>query len=302
MIKRQQPTVKNLFQFLPVLVLASQFLGCSSADKKKAAEAEVDSTAITYEPPPSQIEPIVTSEGKAEQKPEVKSEVKKPTANNPYLGLADAIHGSNEEAVARSASGVLAQNPNDTKAQNAMGLYHYRKGHFLAAQYFFQRALKGNPTVSDLHNSLGLTWLGLNDEKEAIAAFKKAVELDANSIAPAVNLSSIYMAKKDYSRAIVPLEMAVKKGTKDSRLLNNYGIALAATGKYSQAKDQYQTALSLNPSAKETMLNLAILQIEHLKNYQDGLDVLSKLKFLGPPDGARSRINSLENIAKAGLK
>ncbi len=292
---------KRLIAFFGIAIFVASFVACSSASKKseQPPAEEIDSSAAAYEPPPSQIVPAAPS---PEAKAEPKVETKKATASNPYQGLSDAIKSGNDEAVFRSASGVLAQTPNDSKAQNAMGLYHYRKGRFLAAQYFFLKAIKTNPNASDLYNGLGLSWLGLNDEKEAIAAFKKAVELDSSSLAAAVNLSSIYMAKKDYARAIVPLEMAVKRGPKDFKILNNYGIALAATGKYSQSKDQYQAALSVNSSAKDVMLNLAILQIEHLKNFQDGLDMLSKLKFLGPPEGARSRINSLENIAKAGLK
>jgi Flp pilus assembly protein TadD len=133
-------------------------------------------------------------------------------------------------------------------------------------------------------------------------ALKKAVELDSGNLAAAINLSSIYIAERDFQKALVPLEMVVRKGTKDYRLLNNYGVALAGTGKFSQAKGQYQAALSVNSSAKDVMLNLAILQIDHLKNYQEGMDLLSKLKFLGPPEGTRSRISDLENKARAGSK
>lgn len=294
MIISQEKVLRLVTAGLFIFALAA----CSSSNKKESQEVQ-EAPLAAFEPPPSQLEPAATIH---EVKTEPKTEVKKATTSNPYLGLSEAIRSNNDEAIFRSASGVLAQTPNDIKAQNAMGLYHYRKGRFLAAQYFFFKAIKNNPNSSDLYNSLGLSWLGLNEEKEAIAAFKKAVELDSSNSTPALNLSSIYIAHKDYARAVVPLEMAIKKGAKDYKVLNNYGIALAATGKHSQAKDQYQAALSVNSSAKDVMLNLAILQIDHLKNYQEGLDLVSKLKFLGVPEGARSRINSLENIAKAGLK
>jgi hypothetical protein len=36
--------------------------------------------------------------------------------------------------------------------------------------------------------------------------------------------------------------------------------------------------------------------------YQEGLDVINRLKFVGGPADTRNRIITLENKAKAGLK
>ena len=44
-----------------------------------------------------------------------------------------------------------------------------------------------------------------------------------------------------------------------------------------------------------------ILLIDHMNKSADGLDLLDKLKFLGPSAEARNIINGLENRAKAGL-
>jgi Flp pilus assembly protein TadD len=110
----------------------------------------------------------------------------------------------------------------------------------------------------------------------------------------------LYIEEKDYTKAFVALEMAVKKLPRDYNLLNNFGVALTGVRKFNEAKDQYKAALSLNSTGREAMMNLAILQIDQLKNYQDGLDIINKLRFLGPPESARIRLNILENKAKAG--
>ena len=53
---------------------------------------------------------------------------------------------------------------------------------------------------------------------------------------------------------------------------------------------------------REILLNYAILLIDHLNKFKEGVDVLSRLKFVGPPSESRNRIIALENKAKAGLK
>jgi Tfp pilus assembly protein PilF len=267
------------------------FVACSS----KPTAQEVGETSSLPETPAQEIETPT---------PPTKNEPKRVEKIEPsnYQGLSEAIRSQNDEAIYRSATRLLSQNPNDAKVQNALGLYHYKKGRFQAAQYFFSKALKTTPNAADLHNNLGLSLLAQDEKREAIVSLKRAVELDPTNASAAINLSSIYLAEKDYQKALVPLEMTVRKGTKDFRLLNNYGVALAGTGKYTQAKGQYQAALSVNSSAKDVMLNLAILYIDQLKSYQEGMDLLSKVKFLGPPEGSRNRITALENKARAGAK
>jgi hypothetical protein len=50
------------------------------------------------------------------------------------------------------------------------------------------------------------------------------------------------------------------------------------------------------------MLNLAAVYIEKLNKFDEGLDLINRLKFVGPDQEARQTIKELENKAKAGLK
>lgn len=214
----------------------------------------------------------------------------------------DALKTGNDEAIAKAAYQVLSKNPQDAKALNALGYYHYRKGHLVGAQLFFGKALKANPNLSDAHTNLGLVFLSQKEEREAIQEFRKAIAMNNNDGIAAANLGSIYIENKDYIKGLVAMEIAYKNNRKDLKILNNYGIALAATGKHSEARDIYRQAMSVNPNSKEVMYNYSILLIDHLKRYDEGLDLLNKVKFLGPSPEARNRINTLENKAKAGLK
>lgn len=216
--------------------------------------------------------------------------------------LGDAIRAQNDEAIYKAATQMLSQNSNDLKALNALGLYHYKKGRYLAAIFFFNRALQSHPNSSEVYSNMGLSQLGLKEQRDGIRSFRKALELDPGNVHAAANLGSIYVQNKEYNRAVVALEVANKQEPKDIRNLINYGVALAATGKYDRAKAQYEQALRINSTSREALYNFAVVEIEYLKKYDNGLDLLNKLKFLGPPDSLRNRINALENKAKTGLK
>jgi Flp pilus assembly protein TadD len=222
-----------------------------------------------------------------------------PPAGNP---LNDAIKSGSDEQVYRAATDILAAVPQDLKALNAMGLYHYRKSQFKAALFFFSRGLKVAPNSSDLYNNIGLAHLGLNEKREAVVAFRKAIELNPNDANAAANLGAIYIQDKDYPKAKVAFEIALKRHSKDPRVLTNYGVALAASKDFSEAEKQYQEALKLNSNFQPALLNLAILYVDHQKEFDKGLDLINKLKFLGLSSESRSRINALEIKAKAGVK
>jgi Flp pilus assembly protein TadD len=213
-----------------------------------------------------------------------------------------AVENGRDEEIAKAASAVLAKNPNDAKALNALGLVHYRRGHLPAALLMFDKSIKADPNYSAPHTNRGLVYLSQQEQTDAIKEFRKALVLKQNDHVAAANIGSIYVENKDYPKALIALEIAYRGNSKDPKILSNYGIALTGTGDYPKAKDMYKRALDYSSGNMDIMLNYAILLIDHLKNSKEGLDLLNKIKFLGPSPEVRNRINVLENSAKAGLK
>lgn len=270
-------------------------------------------SACTSKPSKTDDEPATESGYANETKPKSSSrnsmteasEPPKPTpttSRSDANGLSDAIETGHDEAIARAASNVLSKNPNDAKALNAMGLVHYRKGHLPAALLMLDKALKADPRLAAAHNNRGLVYLAQKEDADALKEFRKALEIDPTNGVAAGNIGSIYIENKDYTKALVAMEIAYRQNSKDPKILNNYGIALTANEKYSQAKDVYRKAMDSSSGNKDIMLNYAILLIDHMKQNKDGLDLLNKIRFLGPSPEVRNRINVLENTAKAGLK
>lgn len=225
-----------------------------------------------------------------------------PPAPSQYAALNEAIKSQSDERIYQSSTQILAQAPNDARALNALAMYHYKRGRFDLCRFLLGKAISSSPKMAELYSNLGVVQLAQGERREAIKSFRKALTINEDEAVAAANLGAIYVQERDYGKANVVLETAYSEGVRDPRVLNNYGIALTAQGKYDKAADLYKAALKDNSNNKEVLLNYAILLVDHMQKYQDGLELINRLKFVGGPADSRNRIIALENKAKAGLK
>jgi Flp pilus assembly protein TadD len=294
---------KNLIVLTPFLFL----IACSSSPKKDDMSLSSGTSSSSSSSSPSLEEIAATQPGsdvtKAREaiadKPKV---VATPSSSSLSSNLSDAIKSGNDERIYQAATQVLTQAPNDPRALNALAMYHYKRGRTTLARYLISKAISSSPQVAGLYSNLGLIQLSQDESREAIQSFRKALELDSNDGIAAANLGSIYTQNLDYTKAAMLLEIAMNKNIRDPKVMNNYGIAMTAVGKYDKAESAFKSILKDNSSNKEILFNYAILLIDHMSKFQDGLDVLNRLKFVGGPAESRNRIIALENKAKAGLK
>lgn len=276
-----------LFPIISVAVI-SFVAGCSSSEKNEGS----DESIIVNETPA----PETGARKKVEKPSSSKNEAS--TQNN----LIEAIRTGNDETIYKSAIAVLSTNATDPRALMALGMYHYKKGRPQLALYFYSRVLSQKIASSDLYNNMGLANLALKEQKEAIRLFRKALEINPNDLNAAGNLSSIYLQSHDFAKAYIVLDIAMKKGTQDVRLLTNFAMASAAKGKLEQAESLYREVFKINQNYKEGLYNFAVLQIEYQKKMKEGLETIAKIKFLGPAENMKSQIIALENKANTGLK
>lgn len=269
---------------------------CSSSPKQEAAPAKNRDLW-------DDGESVATAPAKAEprQAPEA-PRAAEPVSGDPWVELNAAVKGQNDDQIRRVAEKILARVPDDERSLNALALVAYRKGQFTYASYLLGKAIAKNGNRSELHSNLGLVLLAQGEKLEAIRSFRRAIELNSDDGVAAANLGAIYVAERDYQKAAVVLDIALRKGPRDAKVLNNQAVALMATGRADRVKSLLEEGLKENAGNRELMFNQAILLVDHLGRYQEGLDVINRLKFVGAPSESRERLSLLENKAKAGLK
>ncbi|MDR0665620.1 MAG: tetratricopeptide repeat protein [Helicobacteraceae bacterium] len=88
----------------------------------------------------------------------------------------------------------------------------------------------------------------LNDRKEAIRLYTKAIELAPDNFAAYSDRGDIYYALNDYKKAIADFSQAIKIDPNVAYVYNNRGNAYANLGFYSASIVDYSQAINISPS------------------------------------------------------
>jgi tetratricopeptide (TPR) repeat protein len=139
-------------------------------------------------------------------------------------------------------------------------------------------------------NKLGLVFLSKNLFDDAIAQFRKAIELDNDYTEAHKNLGMALVLKMDYPAAEESLRRAAKLAPKYADLYHYLGMAQLEQKEYENALRSFNAALEHNPSYYEAHFNLARL---FLRTLVDGIDQ----SYL-PPATVRAR-RSAEHLTRA---
>lgn len=293
-------SVKSVTHLLIGLVMLA---GCSSQQKDNSTFSNEKPKLVTSAREQGLVEMSAATSTTQEALPPVAALDSKSTPNDKLnTQLQDAIQKQDDRSIAIHAREILLRNPQNVTALNALALFYFKKGQIETAKTLLNKALSIEPEISLLHSNLAFIYQSQNLNDEAILSYRQAMKIDPYNTIAASNIGYMYLKRKDYRKAQVAYEIAVEKGQRDWKTLSNYGVTLTALGIYPLAFTQLKAAVGLQSQNIEVNLNYAILLIEHMEKRTEGLEVLNKIRFLGPGPDLRKKISSLENQAKSVLK
>jgi tetratricopeptide (TPR) repeat protein len=177
---------------------------------------------------------------------------------------------------------ALKRDAGDSRANNALGLWHLRRGEFSLAEEDFRRAtarltnLNPNPRDGEPYYNLGLTLGWLGREAEAYGALYKATWNAAWSAQSYYALARIDAQRGDWRNALEHLNIALRMNTDDLNARNLATVALRKLGREAEAAALLRQTRELDlldawsrlldtgevPRDNQDKLNLAYLQIE----------------------------------------
>jgi superkiller protein 3 len=184
-------------------------------------------------------------------------------------------------APVRAQEGASQAHPADVPqllhtAQEALG-----RSDFAAAADALQQVVRAQPDMTAAWFNLGYAYTGLHRQEEAVAAYRKALELDSNLFEARLNLGILLMQLNNPRAALEHLEKAAALKPDQVRAHLYYGRALAQTGQPDGAEKQYQTVLRLDPKLAIAQYDLGQLYLEQ-KRYQEALGAFQKASELDP--------------------
>lgn len=148
---------------------------------------------------------------------------------------------------------ALRRDPGDVHCNDALGLWHFRRGEFAGAEKYFRAAIarltQRNPNPSDgaPHYHLGLCLRHLGRDDEAYTAFYKSTWNAAQQPAAFHALAELDCRRADWSRALEHLDAALRLNTDNLRARNLKVIVLRRLGRAAEADALLAATLALDP-------------------------------------------------------
>jgi Flp pilus assembly protein TadD len=128
-------------------------------------------------------------------------------------------------------------------------------GHPGEAYTTIETLLAIDDTRGDAFRLKGRACRDLGRTDEAVAAYRRAIQLDPEDAWSMNNLAFIYIEAERFEEALRPLARAVELRGNVAVFHNNLGMALERTGHLEEAEDAYANAVAADPSNQKAVAN-----------------------------------------------
>jgi tetratricopeptide (TPR) repeat protein len=142
-------------------------------------------------------------------------------------------------------------NPTDVLGWYYLGRTKYNENRFEEAIRVFQQCLKLDPQNVKAEDNLGLSYEGLNRTEEAFAAYRTAIEWEANAVeknsGPFLDLGSLLVETGRVEEGLPHLLEAVRLSPEDYRTHRQLGKAYTRLNQLDKARIELEKAVELAP-------------------------------------------------------
>ncbi|MGV8122932.1 MAG: tetratricopeptide repeat protein [Candidatus Xenobiia bacterium LiM19] len=128
---------------------------------------------------------------------------------------------------------------------------------------------------------------------EAIAAYKKCIQMDPSFDYAYGSLAYLYYELKKYSEAVPLYKKAIELNPSDSFYYSELGMTYVKMGQHDNAVEVLQKAVEYSPLEGEYYINLALVYFQDKNNPAEALNVLNRgLAKVNDP-GKKKKIENL---------
>jgi tetratricopeptide (TPR) repeat protein len=148
---------------------------------------------------------------------------------------------------------ALRRDSGDVRCNNALGLWHFRRGEFEAALTHFDAAINRathrnpNPYDGEPYYNRGLTLRFLGRDEDAEAAFAKSAWSAAWQASGYHAVAELACRKQNWPRALDQLDRAIRKDADNFRARDLKAIVLRKLGRSAEADAELREILRLDP-------------------------------------------------------
>ena len=152
----------------------------------------------------------------------------------------------------------------------------------------FQEVIAKVPTCSDCYYNIGVSQMAKQQQSEAEASFKKAIELKPDNADAYTALANLYNSQKKFDLAAEASANAAKYagagGGGNAESSYNQGVILFNAGKFAEAKTQFEAATKADPNhaMAQYQLGMTSLNLGQIPDAVAALEAYLKVDPNGP--------------------
>jgi predicted O-linked N-acetylglucosamine transferase (SPINDLY family) len=185
---------------------------------------------------------------------------------------------------------ILASKPDHLEALHLYSLIAGNNKNWDLAISLLQRGIASAPNLAFLHAVLGLAYRYSGRTQEAINAYKRAIELDPNSIQTLISYASLLRECGQFDEAILVYEKIMKFNKDIPEVHFGIGSVYLSQSLHQKAIDAYLLALRLKPDYLDAMNGLGVAQM-HLGLKKEAYNTF--LRVLATSPNSLTALNNL---------
>lgn len=178
-----------------------------------------------------------------------------------YIMGMNYIDDGNWESAQKELAAAVKNDPNNYLYYYNLGRAQFRLGNFAQARSSFETTVKLKRDFDPAHFNLGMTCQRLKLNKDALAAFRSAHQVNPNySRAYLEEARILNSAFNDSKGALAAYDEVIRLDPVNTQALNECGLVYAGLGQYEKAENYHRRAVALlRPGDKDpvTYYNLA---------------------------------------------
>lgn len=188
-----------------------------------------------------------------------------------------------DDAIAQAKSALLV-NSKSMEVYNALALVYLDTKQYDLARFVLDKAkldIKGAEENAQLHASMGEVFLRLGYPGDALASFKKALDLDPFQVGALQFLGNYHLDNRSYTDATPIWERVCGLLPVEAGPRLNLGISYRGEGRYDDAKRAYDDAMRIDPKNPEPLRDLAVLYGDYMKAYDAAVQAIEDYRKAG---------------------
>ena len=152
---------------------------------------------------------------------------------------------------------VLRYYPDFWMAHASLGDVVAQEGDYRQAVAYYRRSLELNPDQSLVRHNLGSLLATLGDNAAAVESYRRAIALQPDALPPRINLGALLLRLRRFPEAVELYQSVLNLKADDPTVLTNLGYALAELGRPLEAIESLEKATHIAADLPQAHFSLA---------------------------------------------